>query len=78
MNEQALIQPIELTTGQVAKLLRVNRTTVLRWIGNGRFGQTRRKGFGETSPTMIEYSAVERVASEIGIDLIRENDENGA
>lgn len=62
---------LELTPGEIAPLLDVDRTTVLRWIYAGRFGETRRKGFGRTTPHMVKFSAVLEVASKLEIDATR-------
>lgn len=57
-----------LTTGEVAGLLQVDRTTVWRWATvEGRFAKTRRKGFSERSHLLIAAESVYAVAAELGM-----------
>ncbi len=56
-----------LTVGQAAELLQVDRTTVWRWMKDGRFKGVRRKGFGPTSPNLIPQESVEEVARQLAI-----------
>ena len=50
---------------KAAERLQVSRTTIWRWIREGRFEGVRRKGFGETSPQMIPVESVEKVALDL-------------
>lgn len=59
--------PKYLTVGQAADLLQVDRTTVWRWMKDGRFAGVRRKGFGLTSPNLIPQESVEEVARQLEI-----------
>lgn len=59
---------------KAAERLQVSRTTIWRWIREGRFDGVRRKGFGETSPQMIPVESVEKVANELSIPPVEANE----
>jgi hypothetical protein len=54
-----------LTVSEVARSLGVSRSTVWRWIRDGRFGDVTRLGFGATSPYVIRFVDFARVAAEL-------------
>ena len=55
------------TPKEAAERLQVSRTTIWRWIKEGRFEGVRRKGFGKTTPNMIPVRSLEEVAQELGL-----------
>lgn len=55
------------TTGEAAELLQVDRTTIWRWVKDGRFAETRRKGFSARSHILISPGSIVAVAKELGM-----------
>lgn len=63
----------EYTLTQVAELLNVDRSTVWRWVKQGRFERVRQKGFGDTSPLAIPEESVRKVAEALQVPMPDEN-----
>lgn len=63
-----------LTITEAAELLQLDRTTVWKWIDQGRIKGVRRKGIGSTSPILIPEKEIRRLVEEHDLILAEENE----
>ncbi|MBE2200421.1 MAG: helix-turn-helix domain-containing protein [Anaerolinea sp.] len=59
----------EYTISETAKMLKVDRATVWKWLKAGKFPDFRKTGLGKTAAYAISGKSVKMIAEQLGVSL---------